>query len=298
MNELFHTEKTCSVEGAPYYRELRYCRHGHLLPIDFLFYADSTWGKNYHLNRRSTLISLTRINSGDFMLTHEQQHHHCLPGSFLLVRENVFASWSVTSPRVQREILLFPPEGINGLLFSTLFPLPVTLIPPAAEKTRLFSELVIALKEGNISNFQLNAMTWQLLMQLSPQHNRDEHFPPELYDALDYMEQNFSRDPSLQSVADKANISLRSLSRLFSQYLDISPARYLNSLRMERARTLLLLHPGKNVKEIAYELNFSSPALFSESFRKFYGAPPHSYRSHGGEPGPRAEKSQQNRTKT
>ena len=46
----------------------------------------------------------------------------------------------------------------------------------------------------------------------------------------------------------------------------------------------------ENVKEIAYELNFSSTALFSESFRKFYGAPPHAYRSHGGDPGKITEK--------
>jgi transcriptional regulator GlxA family with amidase domain len=91
-------------------------------------------------------------------------------------------------------------------------------------------------------------------------------------------------------VADRVNISLRSLSRLFARHLNISPARYLNSLRMERARSLLLLHPEKNVKEIAYELNFSSTALFSESFRKFYGAPPHAYRSHGGDPGKITEK--------
>lgn len=290
MNELFHTEETCSAEGAPYYRELRYCRHGHLLPMDFLFYAHSTWGHTYHLSRRSTLISLTRINSGDFMLTHENQQIHCPPDSFLLVRENVFAAWSVTSPRVQREILLFPPENINGLFFAALFPLPVTFIAPSSEKTRLFSELVTALKAGTASNFQLNALTWQLLMQLAPQHNRDTHFPPELYAALDYMEQNFVQNPPLQSVADRVNISLRSLSRLFARHLNISPARYLNSLRMERARSLLLLHPEKNVKEIAYELNFSSTALFSESFRKFYGAPPHAYRSHGGDPGKITEK--------
>ena len=48
--------------------------------------------------------------------------------------------------------------------------------------------------------------------------------------------------------------------------------------------------PEAQLDEIAYELNFSSTALFSESFRKFYGAPPHAYRSHGGDPGKIPEK--------
>lgn len=282
LEELFHTEENHSKEGAPFYRELRYCRHGNLLPLDFLFYADSTWGSNHSLKRRSTLISLARINSGDFRITHEKQHFNCPAGSFLVVRENVFAEWSVTPPGVQREILLFPPENINVLVFSTLFPLPVTVIAPDEEKNKIFSQLAAALKSKKVSNFQLNAITWQLLMQLS-QHGRTSQLPPELYNALDYMEQNLCLNPSLQSVADKVNISLRTLSRLFAAHLNISPARYLNALRMERARALLMLHPKKNVKEIAYELNFSSPALFSESFRKFYGAPPHTYRSHSGD---------------
>lgn len=280
--ELFHTEETHSDEGAPFYRELRYCRHGRLLPLDFLFYADSTWGSGRTLKRRSTLISLARINSGNFRITYNKQQFQCPPGSFLAVRENVFAEWSVSPPGVEREILLFPPENINSLVFATLFPLPVTIIPPGEEKDLIFSQLAAAVKNGNISNFQLNSLTWQLLMLLS-RHDRTAQLPPHLYKALDYMEQHLCENPSLECIAEKANISLRTLSRLFAKHLNITPAHYLNALRMERARALLLLHPDKNVKEIAYELNFSSPALFSESFRKFYGTPPHAYRCHSGD---------------
>jgi AraC-like DNA-binding protein len=67
---------------------------------------------------------------------------------------------------------------------------------------------------------------------------------------------------------------------------------YLLTLRLQRATTLLV-SSTKSIKEIAYDVGFRAPEVFSKAFRRLMGCAPTTYRIHnlpfyGGltEPGP------------
>lgn len=78
--------------------------------------------------------------------------------------------------------------------------------------------------------------------------------------------------PPLAELARWANLSERSLNRLFRRELGQSPARYLQSLRLARARDLAS-HTDLGLDQIALRCGFSSASALSRAFSRRTGRP-------------------------
>lgn len=84
----------------------------------------------------------------------------------------------------------------------------------------------------------------------------------------------------LEAVAAACEVDVSYLCRLFQRYHKQSPYRYLTQLKMAAAADLLQ-RPGKLVKEVAVELGFSDPFLFSRGFKAVYGVSPRHFQLRG-----------------
>jgi transcriptional regulator GlxA family with amidase domain len=92
------------------------------------------------------------------------------------------------------------------------------------------------------------------------------------------VEDNMRRQLVIRDLATAVNLSSGRLAHLFKSEVGISPQRYLNNLRMEKAKELLengLL----SCKEIAAEVGIPNASRFCRSFKAQYGATPKEYRS-------------------
>lgn len=87
----------------------------------------------------------------------------------------------------------------------------------------------------------------------------------------------FADRVSMAAMASEAAMSERSLARRFLGATGLSPNRYLQELRLERARVLLAAGE-RNVGEIAYLSGFSDGAHFRRSFRTRFGTSPADFR--------------------
>lgn len=67
------------------------------------------------------------------------------------------------------------------------------------------------------------------------------------------------------------------MTKLFQRERGISPVRYLQERRMERAK--LLLGEPLTVEEVASAVGYNDPLYFSKSFRKWVGCTPTEYRT-------------------
>lgn len=79
-------------------------------------------------------------------------------------------------------------------------------------------------------------------------------------------------------LARDCGLSVNQFIRLFKRETGDSPLQYYDRLRLERARHALT-ETGIQVKEIAYELGFSSSPHFTNWFKKREGAGPRAYRN-------------------
>lgn len=82
---------------------------------------------------------------------------------------------------------------------------------------------------------------------------------------------------SVEDLAEKLFISRVQLYRKIKAILDVSISDYIQNIRLEKAKTLLL-ESALSISEIAYSCGFSSPNYFSTSFKNKYGKSPKSYK--------------------
>lgn len=85
------------------------------------------------------------------------------------------------------------------------------------------------------------------------------------------------RGLNLVEAARECGVSTSYLCRLFRQFDQESPHRYLVRCRMSFAASLLL-DPGLLVKEVAVLAGYGDPYHFSRAFKAFYGQSPETFR--------------------
>lgn len=96
--------------------------------------------------------------------------------------------------------------------------------------------------------------------------------------ALRYLDQQgFRRGFSEPGVAAACGLSVNQLGLLFKRETGVTPFQYFDRLRMDHAEQALS-ESGMQVKEIAYELGFSSSPHFTNWFKKRRGKSPRAYR--------------------
>lgn len=82
---------------------------------------------------------------------------------------------------------------------------------------------------------------------------------------------------SPEEVARRVNMSYSWFRKMFRDYTNISPARYMQQLRLQEA-CRLLLGTAMSIKEIAFRLNYGDASYFSNMFRRNLGMTPVGYR--------------------
>jgi AraC family transcriptional regulator len=100
-----------------------------------------------------------------------------------------------------------------------------------------------------------------------------------IHKVQDYIQQHLAQSLSIEELSDAAGFSKYHFSRIFQGMLHESLAHYVNRIRMENALFLLAHRADKNITDIAYELGLSDSAVFSRTFKNFYGVSPRQYRN-------------------
>jgi transcriptional regulator GlxA family with amidase domain len=89
---------------------------------------------------------------------------------------------------------------------------------------------------------------------------------------------NLDNNLNMEELAGELNIGYSNFRQMFKKYTGLSPVQYHISLRIQRARDLLS-NTELSVKEMAYQLGFSSIDYFSRIFKNKTGKCPTTYRN-------------------
>lgn len=100
---------------------------------------------------------------------------------------------------------------------------------------------------------------------------------PRIYRAILLMTYDLDREIPLDELARTVNLSTSRLRHLFKDETGLSPAQYMKSQRLFRAK-LLLETTFLNLKEIMHKSGLRDRSHFTRDFRKAYGLPPLQYR--------------------
>lgn len=98
-----------------------------------------------------------------------------------------------------------------------------------------------------------------------------------LRNALEYIHQHYSEQLTLNDVAEHVYVSPSYLSRMFKKELGKNFVDYLNGLRIEKAKELLM-DPKYKTYEVAEIVGIPDAHYFSRLFKKYEGLSPTEYR--------------------
>ncbi|CAN5512813.1 AraC family transcriptional regulator [soil metagenome] len=109
------------------------------------------------------------------------------------------------------------------------------------------------------------------------QQSLPEQTPNASDKAILFMQQNLSRQISLDNIAQAAHLSVSFFSRKFKQDTGYAPIEYFNYLRIQQA--CQLLHFSKlRINEVASKIGIDDPFYFSRLFKQQIGISPVAYR--------------------
>lgn len=92
-------------------------------------------------------------------------------------------------------------------------------------------------------------------------------------DILDFLNENYMYDLSIQEIASFTGRSLSTFKRDFKKISDLTPQRWILLKKLEKAHEILS-HKEKKVLEVGAEVGFKNRAHFTKAFKKQYGYAP------------------------
>jgi len=103
-----------------------------------------------------------------------------------------------------------------------------------------------------------------------------------IYKAIDYIKRNYMRKISLKDVADQVLLSPSYFSKLFKDEMNCNFNHFLNQVRIERSKTVLLDNSIPLV-DVAFLMGFEDQSYFTKVFKRMTGVSPGRYRESRGQ---------------
>ncbi len=95
--------------------------------------------------------------------------------------------------------------------------------------------------------------------------------------AINYIDANYDKPISLADIARISHLSVSRLAHIFKEQMGITIIDYLTSVRIERAKQLLLA-TGQSCTEICFQVGYNNQSYFSRTFKELVGMTPRQFR--------------------
>ncbi|ANR79527.1 transcriptional activator RhaS [Kosakonia sacchari] len=129
----------------------------------------------------------------------------------------------------------------------------------------------------DIANREILFMQLLVLLRKSSQQEDAGNSDARLNQLMLWLEDHFAEDICWESLAEQFTLSLRTLHRQLKQSTGMTPQRYLNRLRLIKARHMLR-HSDESVTDIAFRCGFGDSNHFSTLFRREFDWSPRDIR--------------------
>ena len=221
--------------------------------------------------------------SGSGTISDEYGIHTLQEGSLLFIRKGVPVHFQANKDTPFKKIWI-QMTGTFLKNMCALFQMPEGIVIENCHVELQMREIVTILKNTtpatvNDNMRQISVRIYEIFTLLRSAQifsmSQENHTPA--YQIRQILEEHIYSNISMQEISDALHLTVSHCIRLFKKQFEISPIQYLQQIRMEQAK-ILLLETEIPIKDIADRLCFYDSQHFSASFRKYYGLSPSQFR--------------------
>ena len=256
-----------------------------LPPERLLYVSSASYGKDWiSILHSHSFAELFYVVTGEGFFCTESGQHPIQKGSLILINPNVRHTEKSTTPQALTyitlgvELLKFQFHDTNADFYiydfspytGIILPILNTMLDEVKQKKNSYDLIcqnylsILLLKISRITKDEFAITT-----------SRD--LPAECEVIKNYIDRHSQEPLTLDMLADISHLNKFYLSHIFSKAYGISPINYLLERRILHSKELLK-SSDFSITQIAHLSGFSSPNYFSQSFKKYTGVTPKSYR--------------------
>jgi AraC-like DNA-binding protein len=240
-----------------------------------------TWEKGRVLQE----YQINYITEGSGILETATDQFAVSPGSVIILRPGMWHRYRPdTSTGWNEHYIGFDGEFCTRLFQEGFFAAnrPVLYIGFQENILQLFFEIIQSVKEEKTGHQQVIAATTILMVSKILSVIRNQEFAGKsiertIQKACLYFRENLNKNINIEKLAQELNVGYSYFRQMFRKYTGISPTQYHLSLRIQKARDLLV-STDQSFKEIAIDLGFESYFYFSRIFKDKTGQSPMEFR--------------------
>lgn len=166
-------------------------------------------------------------------------------------------------------------------LYGRLLQLPQRLFKGDSECERLLQKVIYIYFQNKepLTKIELNNLLVSFLLHVihAGEKASSRVYSERIAKIVRYIDENLFETLDLELLANKCNLSESRFKHLFKEETGMPPSEYITRKKVEKAQAMME-DPDFSVKDIAYDLGFSSPAYFSTVFRQYVGDSPTAYK--------------------
>lgn len=209
------------------------------------------------------------IKSGDILLLNPNDNHGCTQSG-----EDALDYIGINIPV---DTMLSLSEEITGK--NTLLGFSQNVIKDSTLRVFLQFLHQMILSDGEM--FEKEEMLFILISILLEKYGQPfENCIPECRDEIEiaccFMEEHYAEHISLEQLCKCSTLSKSTLLRAFTRSKGVTPYRYLQSVRVGKAKALL--EKGINPIDVALQTGFADQSHFTNFFNMYIGLPPAAYK--------------------
>lgn len=203
------------------------------------------------------------------------------PGDLMLIPPRVvYSCWLPENGYAKKSWCHFLLRNATGKFFERYLLEPVLHVPDRAMVKKLFNQLFASRNMPTPQSDLMATAAICMLVQYYFEHTNvtvREVAPARVKQVIDYIDQHYSENLSLEQLAQIVGYSTTHLSKSFHDTVGMPPIRYLNNVRVEQAK-YLLQYSNESVGQIMEKCGFTDAAYFSRVFKKTHGYSPQTFR--------------------
>ena len=258
-----------------------------IMPNEYIAKVNKIKDFRYQYKKGKVLdeFKLIYITSGvGYVCFEDMSEIEISKGKILLIYpQQKYTYYHLSDIEWKEYFIRFETDSEYNLMIRKFFPVDKLIIDIGfnEELLKLFNRAIDIVKNGlKSSQVYLSGILFHILgLIISESKNRtlNKKQLQQIEHGKMIFNENICTDLRIEDVAEKLNLSYTSFRLNFKKITGVTPAKYFTSLKINKAKQLLL-ESSYSIKEVSFLLKFSSFEYFSTLFKKIVGVSPKDFR--------------------